>query len=100
MATKTVKKPAVKAKSETAAKTTTKTASTPSKEKAKEHQPTAYNVRTKQKGVPMLEVTISKTSRGTYMAQGVSSDGDKLTTMMSEANAKAAIKAGLAKKDF
>lgn len=61
---------------------------------------TAYNVKTKEKGVEMKEAVITKTSRGGYMAQGNDGKGNKLTTMLSEANALAAIKAGIAKQGW
>lgn len=57
---------------------------------------TAYNVKTKEKGVAMKDAVITKTSRGGYMAQGNDGKGNKLTTMLSEAKAQAAIKAGSA----
>ena len=59
-------------------------------------QITAYNVRTKQKGCIMLNAVISKTAKGAYMAQGVSEDGQKLTTLMNKEKAEAAVAAGIA----
>lgn len=61
---------------------------------------TAYNVKTKEKGVKMLDAVITKTSRGGYMAQGNDGKGNKLTTMLSEEKALAAIKAGNAKQGW
>ena len=61
---------------------------------------TAYNVKTKEKGVTMNDAVITKTSRGGYMAQGNDGKGNKLTTMLSEAKALAAIKAGTAKQGY
>lgn len=61
---------------------------------------TAYNVKTKEKNVPMQEAIITKTSRGGYMAQGTDGKGNKLTTMLSEAKATAAIKDGKAKQGW
>ena len=61
---------------------------------------TAYNVRTKEKNVPILDAVITKTAKGGYMAQGVSADGAKLTTLLGEAKALACIEAGLAKKGW
>ena len=61
---------------------------------------TAYNVKTKEKGVEMKDAVITKTSRGGYMAQGNDGKGNKLTTMLSEAKAQAAIKAGSAKQGW
>ena len=61
---------------------------------------TAYNVKTKEKGVKMLDAVITKTSRGGYMAQGTDGKGNKLTTMLGEEKALAAIKAGTAKQGW
>jgi molybdopterin biosynthesis enzyme len=61
---------------------------------------TAYCMKTKTKNVTMLNAKITKTSRGGYMAQGDDGKGNKMTTMLSEANALAAIKSGDAKKGF
>lgn len=59
---------------------------------------TAYCMKTKEKNVPMEDAVISKTSRGGYMAQGNDGKGNKMTTMLSEANALQAVKDGVAKK--
>ncbi len=48
----------------------------------------------------MQEAVITKTSRGGYMAQGHDGKGNKMTTMLAEAKALAAIKDGVAKKGF
>jgi hypothetical protein len=32
---------------------------------------TAYNVKTKEKNVPILDAVITKTAKGAYMAQGM-----------------------------
>jgi predicted alpha/beta-fold hydrolase len=61
---------------------------------------TAYNVKTKEKGVEMLNAVIKKTAKGAYMAQGTSAGGDKLTTLMNEEKALALIKAGIAKQGW
>ena len=61
---------------------------------------TAYNVKTKEKNVPMKDAVVTKTSRGGYMAQGNDGKGNKLTTMLSESKAKAAIKEGNAKQGW
>ncbi len=58
----------------------------------------AYCMKTKEKNVPMQEAVISKTARGGYMAQGTDGKGNKMTTMLSEANALEAIKNGVATK--
>lgn len=67
---------------------------------AKPGQITAYCMKTKEKGVAMQDAVITKTSRGGYMAQGTDGKGNKMTTMLSEANANAAISGGFAKKNF
>ena len=60
----------------------------------------AYEMKTKTKGVEMLQAVITKTTKGVFMAQGVSKAGNKMTTMLSEANALAAVKGGFAKKGW
>ena len=57
-------------------------------------------MKTKEKNVPMQEAVITKTSRGGYMAQGNDGKGNKLTTMLGEEKALAAIKAGVAKQGW
>jgi hypothetical protein len=61
---------------------------------------TAYNVKTKEKGVPIQEAVITKTAKGGYMAQGHDGKGNKLTTLLGEEKALAAIKAGIAKQGW
>jgi hypothetical protein len=61
---------------------------------------TAYNVKTKEKGVPIIDAVITKTAKGTYMAQGHDGKGSKLTTLLGEEKALAAIKAGIAKQGW
>jgi hypothetical protein len=61
---------------------------------------TAYDLRAKEKNVPFTEVTISKTSRGGYIAKGLNASGNKMSAILSEAKALAAIEAGTAKQDF
>ena len=61
---------------------------------------TAYNVKTKEKGVPIQDAVITKTSKGAYMAQGHDGKGNKLTTLLGEEKAQAAIKAGIAKQGW
>ena len=63
-------------------------------------QLTAYDLRTKTKDVPFTEVTISRTSRGGYIAKGTNAAGNKMSSILSESKALAAIEAGTAKKDF
>ena len=61
---------------------------------------TAYNVKTKEKNVPIQDAVITKTAKGAYMAQGTDGKGNKLTTLVNEAKALAAIEAGIAKKGW
>lgn len=61
---------------------------------------TAYCVKTKEKNVPMLDAVVTKTARGGYMAQGHDGKGNKLTAMLGEEKALAAIKAGTAKQGW
>jgi hypothetical protein len=61
---------------------------------------TAYNVKTKEKGCVMQDAVITKTAKGAYMAQGNDCKGNKLTTLMNEEKALAAIKAGVAKQGW
>ena len=63
-------------------------------------QLTAYNVKTKEKGVPILDAVITETAKGAYMAQGNDGKGNKLTTLLGEEKALAAIKAGVAKQGW
>ena len=63
-------------------------------------QLTAYNVKTKEKGVPIQEAVITKTAKGAHMAQGHDGNGNKLTTLLNEEKALAAIKAGIAKQGW
>ena len=48
----------------------------------------------------MLDAVITKTAKGAYMAQGHDGKGNKLTTLMGEEKAMAAIKAGVAKQGW
>lgn len=61
---------------------------------------TAYNVKTKEKNVPILDAVITKTAKGAYMAQGHDGKGNKLTTLMNAEKALAAIKEGIAKQGW
>ena len=45
---------------------------------------TAYNVKTKEKNVPIQDAVITKTAKGAYMAQGNDGKGNKLTTLLGE----------------
>ena len=56
--------------------------------------------KTKEEGVEMLDAVITKTAKGAYMAQGHDGKGNKLTTLMGEEKAMAAIKAGIAKQGW
>ncbi len=61
---------------------------------------TAYNVKTKEKNVPILDAVIKKTAKGAFMVQGHDGKGNKLTTLVNEAKAMAAIKAGIASQGW
>ncbi|HMR85722.1 MAG TPA: hypothetical protein PKE30_21415 [Niabella sp.] len=61
---------------------------------------TAYNVKTKEKNVPIQDAVISRTAKGGYIAKGHDGKGNKLTALLGEAKALAAIQAGLAKQDW
>ncbi len=61
---------------------------------------TAYNVKTKEKGVKIHDAVITKTAQGAYMAQGNDGKGNKLTTLLGAEKAMAAIKAGIAKQGW
>jgi hypothetical protein len=50
--------------------------------------------------VPILDAVITKTAKGAYMAQGNDGKGNKLTTLLGEEKALAAIKAGVAKQGW
>ena len=55
----------------------------------------AYCLKTKSKEV-MHEAVISRTSKGGYIAKGVTKEGHKMALIMSKANAELAIEKGLA----
>ena len=61
---------------------------------------TAYNVKTKEKNVPIQDAVITKTAKGTYMAQGHDGKGNKLTALVGAEKALAAIEAGIAKQGW
>ncbi len=61
---------------------------------------TAYNVKTKEKNVPIQDAVISRTAKGGYIAKGHDGKGSKLTALLGEEKALAAIKAGIAKQDW
>ncbi len=63
-------------------------------------QLTAYNVKTKEKGVPIQNAIVKKTAKGAYMVQGDDGKGNKLTTLCNAEKAMAAIKAGVAKQGW
>src|SRR5690242_6806170 len=63
-------------------------------------QLTAYNVKTKEKNVPIQDAVVTKTAKGAYMVQGHDGKGNKLTTLCNEEKAMAAIKAGVAKQGW
>jgi hypothetical protein len=59
-------------------------------------QLTAYNVKTKEKGVPILNAKIKKTAKGAFMVQGDDGKGNPLTTLCNREKAIAAVNAGIA----
>jgi hypothetical protein len=61
---------------------------------------TAYNVKTKEKNVPIHDAVITRTAKGGYMAQGNDGKGNKLTALLGEAKALEAIANGVAKKGW
>ena len=61
---------------------------------------TAYNVKTKEKNVPIQDAVITKSAKGAYMAQGHDGKGNKLTTLLNQEKAMAAIQAGIAKQGW
>ncbi len=61
---------------------------------------TAYNVKTKEKNVPIIDAIITKTAKGAYMAQGNDGKGNKLTTLLGQQKALDAIAAGVAKQGW
>ncbi len=63
-------------------------------------QLTAYNVKTKEKNVPIQDAVVTRTSKGGYMVQGNDGKGNKLTALVGEAKALEAIKAGTAKQGW
>lgn len=67
---------------------------------SKENMLTAYNVKTKEKDVPIQDAVVSRTAKGGYIAKGHDGKGNKLTALLGEAKALAAIKAGTAKQDW
>lgn len=63
-------------------------------------QLTAYNVKTKEKGVPIMNAVVTKTAKGAYMVKGDDGKGNKLTTLCNAEKAMAAIAAGVAKQGW
>ena len=61
---------------------------------------TAYNVKTKEKGVPIQDAVVTKTAKGAYMVQGHDGKGNKMAAIMSEAKALQAIEDGVATKGY
>ena len=62
---------------------------------------TAYNVKTKEKGVVMQNPVIYQTKKGGYMAKGTCpKSGAKLCAILSKDKAMAAIESGEATKGF
>lgn len=60
----------------------------------------AYCLKTKEKDVPMQNASISRTTKGGYIAKGDDGKGNKMSAILGEAKALQAIKDGVAKKDF
>jgi adenosylmethionine-8-amino-7-oxononanoate aminotransferase len=58
---------------------------------------TAYDMKAKEKGVEMLDAVIDRNGNRCF-AKGVSAAGNKMCVAIGLENAKAAIKAGVAKK--
>ena len=58
---------------------------------------TAYNPKTREKKVPILDAVITRTKQGAYLVKGYAANGDKLTTLVNKANAEAAVESGHAK---
>ena len=65
-----------------------------------EFQLTAYNVKTKEKNVPIQDAVVTKTAKGAYMVQGHDGKGNKLTTLCNAEKAMKAIEAGVAKQGW
>lgn len=62
---------------------------------------TAYNVKTKEKGVVMQNPVITQTKKGGYIAKGTcAKSGATLCAILSKDKALAAIESGEAKKGF
>ncbi|NQZ14536.1 MAG: hypothetical protein HRT94_06920 [Alphaproteobacteria bacterium] len=62
---------------------------------------TAYNVKTKEKGVVMQNPIITQTKKGGYMAKGTcAKSGATLCAILSKDKALAAIESGEATKGF
>jgi hypothetical protein len=59
----------------------------------------AYCLKTKQKEA-FVEVAISQTSKGGYIAKGTSKDGHKMSLLMSKTSAEAAVAAGIKKEGW
>lgn len=63
-------------------------------------QLTAYNVKTKQKNVPIQDAVITKTAKGGYIVKGNDGKGNKLTALLGAQKALDAIAAGIAKQGW
>lgn len=57
---------------------------------------TAYNIKTKEKNVPIKNAVISKTAGGAYLVKGDDGNGNKLTTLINKEKADAAVTNGWA----
>lgn len=60
-------------------------------------QLTAYNVKTKTKGVPIQDAVIKVNSKGRHVVTGHDGCGNKMAAIVSGESARAAIEAGTAK---
>ena len=56
----------------------------------------AYSMKRKSK-VELLEGVLSATGKGSWIAKGVDDEGNKVSAILSETNAKKFVKAGIAK---
>jgi len=59
---------------------------------------TAYCMKTKTPNVPMLGVTVTRTKRNAWLAQGHDADGNKLAKVISEATKTELVATGVARE--
>ena len=60
----------------------------------------AYNVKTKEKGVPIQDAVVTKSAKGAYMVKCHDGKGNKLTTLFNSEKALADIAACVAKQGW